>query len=165
MKKSLLVVLALVGVLGVGAMAGPQVGVGLGWYGNESWIAPAVGSRLVTDFGIGFNVAIGELNFVSGEDWQTVAGTFCTLTMTKDLPSTSQLQWYGIAGVGTPALIGANVDGFVFTGWEVGFVGGLGARWPQGWGIEGLVYINGDAVGVGVTCYYDFFVAARYVKP
>jgi len=174
MKKALVFGTILVAALSFATLAGPTVGVGLGWFGGDSWIAPTVGTRLnnVGTWGCNLNFAIGELNFVSGDNWSATAGTFTDLTVSYKVlheaftsatdPESIPVDIYVEAGIGTPAQIGMNADGFVFTGMQVGLVVGGGVQWASGPGLEALVYINEDNVGVGVQLYYDWFVGARW---
>jgi hypothetical protein len=160
---------ALVGMLAAAlvslpVIAGPTLGIGLGWVGGEAWVAPSLGSELLLP-SVGATVDINFAGFVSAPGWQMAAATFLNACATINFASAEDgPQWYGILGLGSPAVFIIDAaDAFRVEGWEIGVVLGIGARFVTGGAVRVIAYINEDFIGLGINTYIDFFTLGRRI--
>jgi len=155
MKKTL-VFLALLAALSLPMVAGPTLGVGIGWYPNQAWIAPSFGLQWLAPIGVETNVHFARLYLETGDDFEfALAGFWEILTITGQVIGPVR----GVFGVGTPFELQADEDNFGIGGGDLGWLFGFSIEGDGGSGFKALAWWNGASLGVGATVYVDLFPA------
>jgi|GEM_PF-7129238 len=160
MKRQLIAALVLMLAFSALAVAGPTIGLGVGYYPDTIWFAPSVGIQWLGDpVGIESNLHLAMVRLMTGDTLEVdLAGLWEVFTMTYLFPGDPDgLQWRAIGGIGAPFDLESDPDAFVIAGINPGFLLGISCEWPDGSGVKVLAFADGEQVGVGITAYIDLF--------
>uniref|UniRef100_A0A6H1Z7S4 Uncharacterized protein n=1 Tax=viral metagenome TaxID=1070528 RepID=A0A6H1Z7S4_9ZZZZ len=156
MKRALVLSLICVVGLAFATFAGPTLGLGLGWYLDNAWVAPSIGLQYLGDSfgGLGFETDIhfAELLLETGDAFEFAMGGFWEILLLT-YPVIPQVDV--LFGVGTPFWIEADADEGALGAFDLGWLFGFSLESEASAGLKVLGYYNGDSLGAGFSVYVD----------